>query len=100
MECVRFDPMEEVVVAGSSAGALKIWDLEAVKIIKTFTGHKAGVRSVDFHPYGNNLVSGSLDTSIKVNLMNISSLIIKVLIFTICESYFNLYFFTALGYSL
>jgi len=63
---VQFGHTEELVCAGSQTGALKIWDLEAAKIVRTLTGHKATIRCMDFHPYGDFLTSGSLDTSIKV----------------------------------
>jgi katanin p80 WD40 repeat-containing subunit B1 len=63
---VQFGHTEELVCAGSQTGALKIWDLEAAKIVRTLTGHKAAIRCMDFHPYGDLLASGSLDTSIKV----------------------------------
>lgn len=53
--------------AGSQTGALKIWDLEAVKIVRTLTGHKSAVRCMDFHPYGDFLASGSSDANIKVS---------------------------------
>lgn len=66
VECVRFGHTEELVCAGSQTGALKIWDLEAVKIVRTLTGHKSSVRCMDFHPYGDFLASGSTDASIKV----------------------------------
>lgn len=52
--------------AGSLSGALKIWDLEATKIVRTLTGHKANIRCIDFHPYGDFIGTGSLDTNIKV----------------------------------
>ncbi|GFQ89510.1 katanin p80 WD40 repeat-containing subunit B1 [Trichonephila clavata] len=55
-----------MVCAGSLSGALKVFDLEASKIIRTLTGHKAGIRCLDFHPYGDYIVSGSLDTNIKL----------------------------------
>ena len=32
VECVSFDWNEEVVVAGSAAGTLKLWDLENSKV--------------------------------------------------------------------
>lgn len=35
-------------------------------VIRTLTGHKAGIRCLDFHPYGDYIVSGSLDTNIRV----------------------------------
>lgn len=55
-----------MLCAGSQGGALKIWDLEAARIVRTLTGHKAAIRCLDHHPYGDFLVSGSLDTHIKV----------------------------------
>jgi len=63
---VQFGHTEELVCAGSQTGTLKIWDLEAAKIVRTLTGHKSTIRCMDFHPYGDFLTSGSLDTSIKV----------------------------------
>ena len=66
VECVRFGGSEELVCAGSLSGALKIWDLEATKIVRTLTGHKANIRCIDFHPYGDFIGTGSLDTNIKV----------------------------------
>ncbi|GIY65262.1 hypothetical protein CEXT_422821 [Caerostris extrusa] len=38
IECVKFGQCEDIVCAGASSGALKIWDLEAAKIIRTFVG--------------------------------------------------------------
>ncbi|XP_022244041.1 katanin p80 WD40 repeat-containing subunit B1-like isoform X2 [Limulus polyphemus] len=55
-----------MVCAGSVSGALKIWDLEAAKILRTLTGHKSNVKCLDFHPYGDFIASGSLDTNIKL----------------------------------
>ncbi|XP_067007585.1 katanin p80 WD40 repeat-containing subunit B1 isoform X2 [Anabrus simplex] len=66
VECVQFGYTEDLVCAGSQAGALKIWDLEAAKIVRTLTGHKSGIKCIDFHPYGDFIASGSLDTSIKL----------------------------------
>lgn len=66
VDCVQFNQVEELVCAGSRAGALKVWDLEAAKLIRTLNGHKYSIRCVDFHPYGDFLVSGSLDSSIKI----------------------------------
>jgi katanin p80 WD40 repeat-containing subunit B1 len=63
---VRFGQTEELVVAGSASGALKIWDLEAARLIRTLTGHKAGLTCADFHPYGDFLASGSADKNLKL----------------------------------
>lgn len=66
IEAVRFSPTEELVCAGSCAGAVKVWDLEAARMVRTLTGHRAGIKAVDFHPYGDFLATGSTDTNIKV----------------------------------
>ncbi|XP_015792145.1 katanin p80 WD40 repeat-containing subunit B1 isoform X1 [Tetranychus urticae] len=66
IECVKFGHNEDLVCAGSAAGALKIWDLESVKLVRTLTGHRSAVKSIDFHPYGDFLASGSVDSNIKL----------------------------------
>ncbi|CAB4068467.1 KATNB1 [Lepeophtheirus salmonis] len=66
VECVRFGHTEELVCAGSQSGALKIWDLEAARLVRTLTGHKSGIKCIDFHPYGDFVSSGSTDTNLKL----------------------------------
>lgn len=66
IECVQFNHLEEQVCAGSRAGVLKVWDLEAAKLVRTLSGHKNTIKSIDFHPYGDFLASGSCDNSIKI----------------------------------
>ncbi|KAF5302116.1 hypothetical protein FQA39_LY10451 [Lamprigera yunnana] len=66
IDCVQFNHVEELVCAGSRAGALKVWDLEAAKLVRTLTGHRDSIKCIDFHPYGDFLVSGGSDTTIKL----------------------------------
>ncbi|KAJ7312526.1 hypothetical protein OS493_039604 [Desmophyllum pertusum] len=66
VEYVKFNSGEDLVIAGSQSGTLKIWDLEAAKIVRTLTGHKSSIRGIDFHPYGEFVASGSLDTNVKL----------------------------------
>jgi hypothetical protein len=66
VECVSFDANEELVLAGSQGGSLKIFDLAASKQIRTLTGHMSSCTCADFHPYGEFMASGSLDTNLKV----------------------------------
>ena len=70
VECVRFGWNEDLVCGGAQSGALKIWDLESTKIVRTLTGHKSNIRTIDFHPYGDFIGTGSLDTNIKVIFFN------------------------------
>lgn len=37
-----------------------------VSVVRTLTGHKSSIRGIDFHPYGEFVASGSLDTNVKV----------------------------------
>ena len=41
--------------------------LFAVSVVRTLTGHKSSIRGIDFHPYGEFVASGSLDTNVKVS---------------------------------
>ncbi|XP_036201175.1 katanin p80 WD40 repeat-containing subunit B1 isoform X3 [Myotis myotis] len=95
VESVRLNTPEELIVAGSQSGSIRVWDLEAAKILKpphkhnslsalavlfalkpaslllllvlrTLVGHKANICSLDFHPYGEFVASGSQDTNIKL----------------------------------
>jgi katanin p80 WD40 repeat-containing subunit B1 len=63
---VAFDQSEEMIVAGSSGGTLKLWDLERGKVARTLTGHRSNVLGVSWHPYGEFFASGSSDTNLKV----------------------------------
>jgi katanin p80 WD40 repeat-containing subunit B1 len=55
-----------VVVAGSSGGTLKLWDLDQATVVRSLPGHNSNCMAVDFHPYGEFFASGSADTNIKV----------------------------------
>ncbi|XP_068943680.1 katanin p80 WD40 repeat-containing subunit B1 isoform X1 [Petaurus breviceps papuanus] len=66
VESVRLNTPEELIVAGSQSGSIRVWDLEAAKILRTLMGHKANICSLDFHPYGEFVASGSQDTNIKL----------------------------------
>lgn len=67
VECLQINTNEEQVVAGSQSGSIKIWDLEAAKILRTLMGHKANITSLGCHPSSTNfLASSSMDTNIKL----------------------------------
>lgn len=51
----------EVAHVHSSDGVL-------LAVLRTLMGHKANICSLDFHPFGEYLASGSVDTNIKVTL--------------------------------
>jgi|GEM_PF-2981260 len=54
---------------GHRAGAdctLRLWDVEARKLIKEFDGHKAGILSVTFSPDGRYALTGSADKTVRL----------------------------------
>jgi len=65
-ESLQISANEELIIAGSQSGSIGVWDLEAAKILRTLLGHKANICSLDFHPCGSSVASGSLDTAIKL----------------------------------
>lgn len=73
VECVRFTNSDDYVYSADENGIIKKWDLNNCDSNSTFYGHMKTVRSLDFHPYGDYLVSGSHDTSVRlVSLINLS----------------------------
>ncbi|KAF1329755.1 Katanin p80 subunit, partial [Globisporangium splendens] len=66
VESLVFDPSERKVIAGSKAGSIKAFDLEAGKVSRTFKGHMSTCTTLDYHLYGDYVASGSLDTIVKV----------------------------------
>ncbi|KAI8903323.1 katanin p80 WD40-containing subunit B1 [Gorgonomyces haynaldii] len=63
IDSVCLDWPEELVVAGSSTGSIKLWDLEQAKgiFIRTLLGHSKSVSALEFHPFGEFFASGSND---------------------------------------
>jgi F-box/WD-40 domain protein MET30 len=60
--CLQFD--DKILMTGSYDATVKIWDLEAGKVIRTLTGHTQGIRCLQFDD--TRLITGSLDNTIKV----------------------------------
>jgi Tol biopolymer transport system component len=56
-----FSPDGKWIAAGSSGSTVRIWDVVTRRILRTFSGHSAQLRSVAFSRDGKWLVSGGLD---------------------------------------
>jgi WD40 repeat protein len=54
------------VVSASADRTLKVWDLEAGRVIATLAGHAAGVSACAVTPDGRRVVSASADRTLKV----------------------------------
>ena len=65
LSVVRFSPDGKWVVSGDEAGAVKVWDLSAGKLLYEYA-HDGAVTSLAFHPSELLMASGSADRSVRV----------------------------------
>ncbi|KAG2737892.1 WD40 repeat-like protein [Suillus brevipes Sb2] len=56
---IALSPDSKKVASGSLDGAVKLWNVDTGKIVKTWTGHPKEMRSVSWSPDGGRVVSGS-----------------------------------------
>jgi WD40 repeat protein len=63
---VDVSPDGRLLVAGSSARTLKLWEIDTGGLLKTFSGHEDFVWAVAFSPDGGSIASGSEDRTVRV----------------------------------
>lgn len=63
---IALSPDGKKVASGSSDGAVKLWNIDTGKVIKTWTGHIKEVRSVSWSSDGGRVLSGSRDGTFRV----------------------------------
>ncbi|CAK9028856.1 Katanin p80 WD40 repeat-containing subunit B1 (Katanin p80 subunit B1) (p80 katanin), partial [Durusdinium trenchii] len=67
VECVAFDPEENVVAAGAYSGSIRLFALNKGGQVRCrLAGHRTACLAAEFHPLGNVLVSGGVDSNVKV----------------------------------
>lgn len=67
IDCVKFAYTDNYVYSADEHGIIKRWDLNGqLAACSTFYGHMKSVRTLDFHPYGELVASGSNDTSVRL----------------------------------
>ena len=66
MSSVAFSPDGNMIASGSFDGAVKLWNADTGKCLRTLKGHSKSVNSVAFSPNSNMIVSGSSDEMIKL----------------------------------
>ncbi|KFB48886.1 AGAP000319-PA-like protein [Anopheles sinensis] len=65
IDCVKFAYSDDFVYSADDTGVIKRWDLNVTESTSLF-GHMKSVRTLDFYPYSEYVVSGSNDTSIRL----------------------------------
>ena len=63
---ITFSPDGTLLASGGRDTNIRLWNITTHKQIHAFTGHNAGVRSVDFSPDGTFLTSASSDDTVRV----------------------------------
>jgi WD40 repeat protein len=61
-----FSPDGRFIVSGLGKGAMRLWDAQTGRALRTFVGHERQVTSLAFFPDGHHFVSGSLDKTLRV----------------------------------
>ena len=63
--CCAFLPGDKIVVVGTKAGELELFDVASAALLDTVKAHEGAIWSLQVHPDGRSVVSGSADKSAK-----------------------------------
>lgn len=66
MKSVSFSRQGQQLVTASDDKSVKLWNVEGMKFVLSFTGHTNWVRTAKFSPDERLIVSGSDDKSVKL----------------------------------
>jgi U3 small nucleolar RNA-associated protein 12 len=63
--CCAFLPGDKIVVVGTKSGELELFDVASAALLETMKAHEGAIWTLQVHPDGRSLVSGSADKSAK-----------------------------------
>ncbi|PHH74488.1 hypothetical protein CDD82_4908 [Ophiocordyceps australis] len=63
--CCAFLPGDKVVIVGTKSGELQLFDVASAALIDSVSAHEGAIWSLDVHPDGRSVVSGSADKTAK-----------------------------------
>lgn len=63
--CVVFSPDQQEFACASSDGLIRIYDTQSLKLIRVLRGHNYTVQSIAYRPDGKQMVSASMDGTVR-----------------------------------
>lgn len=63
--CCAFLPGDKIVIVGTKEGTLELYDIAASSLLDKIPAHEGAVWTLQVHPDGKSVVSGSADKSVK-----------------------------------
>ncbi|PVH98195.1 F-box/WD repeat-containing protein pof1 [Periconia macrospinosa] len=63
--CAAFLPGDKIVVVGTKEGDIELYDIAASSLLDKISAHEGAVWTLQVHPDGKSLVTGSADKSVK-----------------------------------
>jgi U3 small nucleolar RNA-associated protein 12 len=63
--CCAFLPGDKIVVVGTKDGDIELYDIAASSLLDKISAHEGAVWTMQVHPDGKSLISGSADKSVK-----------------------------------
>lgn len=63
--CCSFLPGDKIVVVGTKSGELELFDVASATMLETVTAHEGAIWTLQVHPDGRSVISGSADKSAK-----------------------------------
>jgi WD40 repeat protein len=63
---IAFSPGGELIASGTTSGAVQLWDASDLSNVSTISGHHGQVTSIAFSSDGSQIVSGSLDGTVRI----------------------------------
>ncbi|KAK8175361.1 hypothetical protein IWX90DRAFT_396704 [Phyllosticta citrichinensis] len=63
--CCAFLPGDKIVVVGTKSGELELFDIASSQLVDTVQAHEGAIWTLDLHPDGKSVVTGSADKTAK-----------------------------------
>jgi U3 small nucleolar RNA-associated protein 12 len=63
--CVSFLPGDKIVVVGTKEGDIELYDIAASSLLDKISAHEGAVWTLQVHPDGKSLITGSADKTVK-----------------------------------